>query len=121
MAAIAAVHDQAGTWAQTDWAQIRGLYEALLDVWPSPIVAMNRAIATGFADGPAAGLAELDRLAAEPQLAGYGYYAAARADFLARLDRVAEARDAYDEAILLTGNAAERRLLEDKAAQLPPA
>lgn len=120
MAAIAAVHDEASTWADTDWVQIRGLYNVLQDVWPSPIVALNRAIAIGFADGPDAGLAELDCLTIEPVLAGYGYLAAARADFLTRLSRFAEARDAYQEALLMTGNAAERRLLERKLADLPP-
>jgi RNA polymerase sigma factor (sigma-70 family) len=119
MAAIAAVHDEAPGWAATDWVQIRGLYDVLLDVWSSPIVALNRAIAVGFADGPESGLAELDRLASEPLLAGYGYFAAARADFLARLDRTGEARDAYEEALLLTGNTAERRLLERKLSALP--
>ncbi len=118
MAAIAAVHDEAPTWADTDWQQIRGLYDVLHDVWPSPIVALNRAIAIGFADSPAAGLAELDDLGTEPVLAGYGYLAAARADFLARLGRTSEARLAYQEALLLTGNAAERRLLENKLKDL---
>ncbi len=114
MAAIAAVHDESPTWAETDWVQIRGLYDVLLDAWPSPIVALNRAIAIGFSDGPAAGLAELDRLAADPVLATYGYLPAARADVLARLGRADEARIAYDEALLLTRNDAERRLLERK-------
>jgi RNA polymerase sigma-70 factor (ECF subfamily) len=121
MAAIAAVHDEAPTWAATDWRRIRGLYDLLQDVWPSPIVALNRAIAIAFTDGPAAGLDELDRLAAEPALAGYRYLAAARADLLARAGRVPEARDAYEEALLLTGNAAERRLLERKLAALATA
>lgn len=97
-----------------DWAQIRGLYDVLLDVWPSPIVALNRAIAIGFSDGPAAGLAELDRLAAEPAPAAYGSLPAARADLLARFGRPEEARIAYDESLLLTRNEAERRLLERK-------
>ena len=118
MAAIAAVHDESPTWAETDWVQIRGLYDVLLDAWPSPIVALNRAIAIGFSDGPAAGLEELDRLAAEPALATYGYLPAARADLLARLGRADEARIAYDEALLLTRNDAERRLLERKLAEL---
>jgi RNA polymerase sigma-70 factor (ECF subfamily) len=121
MAAIAAVHDEAPSWEDTDWQQIRGLYDVLQDVWPSPIVALNRAIAVGFADGPASGLAELDRLAVEPVLAGYGYLAAARADFLARLGRLVEARDAYEESLLLTRNVAERRLLQRKLAGLAQA
>lgn len=119
MAAIAAVHDQAPTWADTDWPQIRDLYVILEDVWPSPIVALNHAVAIGFAEGPAAGVAALDRLSTEPALAGYGYLPAARADFLARLGRVAEAQTAYGEALMLTENAAERRLLESKLARLP--
>jgi RNA polymerase sigma-70 factor (ECF subfamily) len=111
MAAVAAVHDEARTWEDTDWAEIRGLYDLLLETWPSPVVAMNRAIATGFAMGPADGLAELDRLALEPMLARYGYLAAARADFLSRLGRNAEAMVAYEEAVLLTENDAEREFL----------
>jgi RNA polymerase sigma-70 factor (ECF subfamily) len=111
MAAVAAVHDEARTWEDTDWSEIRGLYDLLLETWPSPVVAMNRAIATGFAHGPAEGLAELDRLALEPMLARYGYLAAARADFLRRLGRNAEAMVAYEEAVLLTENDAEREFL----------
>jgi RNA polymerase sigma-70 factor (ECF subfamily) len=118
MAAIAAVHDEATSWEETDWRQICGLYDVLRDVWPSPIVALNRAIAIGFAKGPEAGLAELDGLAAEPLLAGYAYFPAARADFLARLGRRSEAQAAYEEALLLTANGAERRLLERKLADL---
>jgi RNA polymerase sigma-70 factor (ECF subfamily) len=111
MAAIAAVHDEARTWEDTDWPEIQGLYDLLLETWPSPVVAMNRAIATGFAIGPEDGLAELDRLALEPMLARYGYLAAARADFLTRLGRDTEAMAAYEEAVLLTENDAERRFL----------
>ncbi|MDQ1531986.1 MAG: hypothetical protein QOE37_2091 [Microbacteriaceae bacterium] len=118
MAAIAAVHDEAPAWSETDWGQIRGLYDVLAEVWPSPVVALNRAVAVGFADGFGEGLAQLDGLRDEPQLAGYGYLEAARADFLARLGRVPEARRSYEEAIVLTGNAAERRLLESKLAGL---
>jgi RNA polymerase sigma-70 factor (ECF subfamily) len=114
MAAIAAVHDEAPSWDDTDWRELVGLYDLLVDLWPSPVVALNRAVAVGFALGPAAGLAALDALAAEPQLAGYGYLAAARADFLRRLGRVAEARVAYEEALLLTENDVERQFLADR-------
>ena len=114
MAAIAAVHDEAPSWDDTDWRELVGLYDLLVDVWPSPVVALNRAVAVGFASGPAAGLDALDTLAAEPQLAGYGYLAAARADFLRRLGRVAEARVAYEEALLLTENDVEREFLADR-------
>ena len=117
-AAIAAVHAEAPTWDATDWTELVGLYDVLAQVWPSPVVALNRAVAVGFARGPGAGLAELDRLADEPQLAGYGYLAAARADFLRRLDRPAEARLAYQEALLLTGNAVEQEFLQRRLAEL---
>ena len=79
MAAIAAVHDEAPRWADTDWTEILALYDVLRQLWPSPVVALNRAVAVGFVHGAAAGLAELDTLASEPQLAGDGYLAAARA------------------------------------------
>jgi RNA polymerase sigma-70 factor (ECF subfamily) len=118
MAAIAAVHDEAPTWDDTDWRELVGLYDLLAASWPSPVVALNRAVAIGFADGPAAGLTELDTLAAEPQLAGYGYLAAARADFLRQLGRTAEARVAYEEALLLTENAVERDFLAGRLDRL---
>ena len=117
-AAIAAVHAEAPSWDETDWAQVVGLYDLLATVWPSPVVELNRGVAVGFACGPAAGLAVLDPLGAEPQLAGYGYLPAARAAFLARLGKVEEARTAYEEAILLTGNAVERDFLAGRLAEL---
>jgi predicted RNA polymerase sigma factor len=94
------------------------LYDVLLQTWPSPVVALNRAVAIGLAEGPAAGLAALDELADEPQLAGYGYAAAARADFLRRLGRTDEARISYEEALLLTENAAERAFLSRRMEEL---
>ena len=118
MAAIAAVHDEAPAFGDTDWPQIVGLYDLLMRRWPSPVVELNRAVAVGFADGPVAGLAALDALAASPELAGYGYLAAARADFLRRLGRTGEARLAYEEALLLTGNAVEREFLATRLDQL---
>lgn len=119
-AAIAAVHAEAPTWEQTDWAEVVALYGVLASIWPSPVVALNRAVAIGFAAGPAAGLTELDALAAEPQLAGYGYLAAARADFLHRLGRDDEARIAYQEAIHLTSNDVERAFLTGRLSALNP-
>jgi RNA polymerase sigma factor (sigma-70 family) len=113
-AAIAAVHAEAPSWGDTDWREVVALYDLLRDRWPSPVVALNRAVAVGLADGPAAGLAELRPLLEEPQLARYPYLAAARADFLRRLGRVAEARSAYEEALVLTDNEVERRFLGDR-------
>jgi predicted RNA polymerase sigma factor len=122
MAAIAAVHDDAAAFGDTDWPEIVGLYDLLMRSWPSPVVTLNRAVAIGFAAGPAAGpaagLAALDELAASPELAGYGYLAAARASFLRRLDRAGEARLAYTEALLLTGNDVEREFLAARLDEL---
>jgi RNA polymerase sigma-70 factor, ECF subfamily len=118
MAAIAATHATAPRWDATNWQQILDLYDELTDIWPSPIVALNRAVAVGHAHGPAAGLAALDELAAEPQLAGYHYLPATRAEFLRRLQRTAEARLAYDEALALTDNATERDFLLRRLAEL---
>lgn len=118
MAAIAAVHDESPTWADTDWDAILALYDVLRVTWPTPVVELNRAIALGFADGPAAGLAELDELAADPRLARYPYLAAARADCLRRLGRTAEARIAYDEALILTDNEVERDFLAGRIRSL---
>lgn len=73
MAAITGVQAQAPSVSATDWREIADLYDVLLQVWPSPVVALNRAVALGEADGPLAGLAALDELATEPQLAGYHY------------------------------------------------
>ena len=119
-AAIAAVHAESPSWDDTDWREVVALYDVLISLWPSPVVALNRAVAVGFARGAAAGLAALDALSDEPQLAGYGYLPAARADFLRRLGRVDEARDAYGEALLLSGNAVERDFLARRLAELGP-
>lgn len=118
MAAIAAVHAEAPTWQATDWAEIVGLYDLLLANWPSPVVALNRAVAVGFADGAPAGLDSLECLAAEPRLAAYSYLASARAHFLNRLGRFAEARLAYQEALMLSENGVERQFLTARLNQL---
>ncbi len=117
-AAIAAVHADARTWEETDWREVAALYAVLEERWPSPVVRLNRAVALGYAFGPEAGLAALDALLTEPALAGYGYLPAARADLLRRLGRQAEARTAYEEALLLTENAVERRFLAERLAAL---
>jgi RNA polymerase sigma-70 factor (ECF subfamily) len=114
MAAIAAVHDEAPSWDATDWGEIVGLYDLLVELWPSPVVALNRAVAIGLAVGPDAGLAALDALATEPVLATYSYLTSARADFLRQLGRTGEARVAYEEALLLCENVVERAFLADR-------
>jgi RNA polymerase sigma-70 factor (ECF subfamily) len=117
-AAIAAVHAEARSWAATDWIEIVGLYDVLLRRAPSPVVALNRAVAVGFADGPAAGLAALDELAGDPRLAAYPYLGVARADCLRRMGRTAAARRAYQESLLFTENEVERRFLLERIAEL---
>lgn len=119
-AAIAAVHAEAPSWAETDWAEIVGLYDLLYRLWPSPVVALNRAAALGFWRGPAVGLGALDALADEPRLAAYPYLAAARADFLLRLGRRDEARLAYAEALLLNENSVERAHLAARLSAVGP-
>jgi RNA polymerase sigma-70 factor (ECF subfamily) len=119
-AAIAAVHAEAPSWAETDWNQIVGLYDLLLRLRPSPVTELNRAVAIGFRDGPRAGLELLDRLLDEPGLAAYGYLSAARADFLRRLGRRADAREAYREALVLTANTTERNFLDHRLRELDP-
>lgn len=116
-AAIAALHDEAADVATTDWPQIVALYDVLLALTPSPIVALNRAAAVALRDGPEAGLALLDELADEPRLRAYHPYPMARADLLQRLGRLAEAAAAYREALELAGTEPEcahlrRRLRE---------
>jgi RNA polymerase sigma factor (sigma-70 family) len=118
MAAIAAVHAQAPSWAATDWREIVGLYDLLVQIWPSPVVALNHAVARGLAEGPEIGLRALDALGTDPLLATYSYLASARADFLRKLDRPLEAREAYREALLLSENVVERAFLEDRISQI---
>ena len=113
-AAIASLHDEAPTPAQTDWAQIVALYETLLRMSPSPVVELNLAAAVAFRDGPATGLAMLDALSGSGELDGYSYFHAARADLLRRLERWSEASIAYEEALHLTANVPERTFLSGR-------
>jgi RNA polymerase sigma-70 factor (ECF subfamily) len=106
-AAIAAVHSDAATAADTDWAQVLALYDQLLAVAPTAVVALNRGVAVAELHGPAAGLAEIDRL----DLPGYHLFHAARADLLSRLGRMDEARTAYERALELATNPAEQAFL----------
>ena len=117
-AAIAACHATAPTAADTDWPQIASLYAELGKYVPSPIVELNRAVAVAMADGPAAGLVLVDRLVEDGELAGYHLLPATRADLLRRLDRRAEAADAYRAAIELAGSDTERRYLAGRLAEV---
>jgi RNA polymerase sigma-70 factor (ECF subfamily) len=107
-AAIAALHDEAADVATTDWPQIVALYDVLLALAPSPVIALNRAVAVAMRDGAEAGLALLDELAGEPRLRGYHPYAAARGDLLHRLGRHRAAADAYRQALGWAGTEPER-------------
>ena len=113
-AAIAALHAQAPSHAETDWPQILQLYDALLAAWPSPVVALNRAVAVAMVHGPEAALAEVEALERGGRLAGYRYLPATKADLLRRLGRHAEAVEAYRAALALTDNAAERAFLAER-------
>jgi RNA polymerase sigma-70 factor (ECF subfamily) len=117
-AAIAAVHDEAADVTTTDWPQVVALYDVLAGVAPSPVVALNRAVAVAMRDGPAAGLELLDALAADERLRGYHLLPAARADLLRRLGRRAEAAEAYREALALVGNEPERAYLARRLAEV---
>jgi predicted RNA polymerase sigma factor len=117
-AAVAACHARAARAVDTDWGAIVAGYDRLLVLNPSPVVALNRAVAIGFARGPAAAWPLLQALDAEPQLRRYPFLAGAQADVLERLGRFAEARQAYLRAADMTENEAQRSLLQARAARL---
>jgi len=119
-AAIAGTHAQAPTYAATDWRQIVGLYDRLLIAWPSPVVALNRAVAVSMAEGPQRGLDELDQLGQDPELANYVYLAASRADLLRQLGRNDEAVAAYEQALRLVDNEIERDYLDRRLLEVGP-
>ncbi|MFI7445007.1 hypothetical protein [Nonomuraea indica] len=116
LAAINAVHTSARDIRDTDWSQILALYDRLVRLDPSPIIALNRAIAVAELDGPEVALAIVDRLA--EALAGYHAYHATRADLLRRLGRSRQSRAAYDRAIDLAGNTGETAYLTRRRDQL---
>jgi RNA polymerase sigma-70 factor (ECF subfamily) len=119
-AAVAGLHVTAPSWAKTNWGQVVRMYDAMMVSWPTPIVALNRAAAHSLVPGADlnAVLAELDALSNEPALATYAYLPATRADLLTRLNRPADAADAYKAAIALTANEAERRFLTARLSNL---
>jgi RNA polymerase sigma-70 factor (ECF subfamily) len=113
-AAINAVHSDAATAADTDWRQVLALYDQLLALSPTPVVALHRAVAVAEVEGPAPALELVDHL----DLAGYHVFHAVRADLLRRLGRLQEAAAAYDAALALAGNARERAFLERRRAEV---
>jgi RNA polymerase sigma factor (sigma-70 family) len=123
-AAIAACHMRARTAEETDWERIVLLYDALMQTTPSPIVALNRAVAVGMAQGPAAGLDALDAIAAPaagPALAGYHLLPSVRGDLLMKMGRFTEAREEIQRAITMTQNLREKELLTERLKQIEKA
>jgi RNA polymerase sigma-70 factor (ECF subfamily) len=117
-AAIAAVHAEAESVAATDWRQIVALYDRLLQIQPSPVVELNRAVAIAMCDGPEAGLTHIDALLEHGELANYYLAHSARADMCRRLGRTAEARASYEKALALTQQEPERQFLQERIRQL---
>src|SRR5262249_30306236 len=117
-AAIAATHADAATAADTDWNQIVELYDGLLQIQPSPIVALNRAVAIAMRDGPKAGLELIDDILDDGDLADYHLAHAVRADLCRRLGRMAEARESYERALELATQEPERRFLHKRLQEL---
>ncbi|GAA2077054.1 DUF6596 domain-containing protein [Actinomadura alba] len=117
-AAIASLHATADSYAATDWRRVLGLYDELLRVWPSPVVALNRAVAVSMVRGPEAALKEIEDLERDGRLAGYHYLPAVRADLLRRLGRRREAATAYLAALDLVDNETERRFLAARRAEV---
>jgi RNA polymerase sigma factor (sigma-70 family) len=113
-AAIASLYAEASSFDTTDWPQVVEIYDRLLEVWPSPVVALNRAVPLAMVAGPAAALAEVEILERDAGLAGYPYLPAVKADLLRRLGRLAEAHDVYRQALALTANATERAFLSEQ-------
>jgi len=115
-AAIASLYAEAPSFDQTDWSQIVVLYDKLLDVWPSPVVTLNRAVPLAMVAGPDAALAEIEKLKQDKRLSDYHYLHAVEADLLSRAGRTREAADAYRQAFNLTANEAERAFLAEQIA-----
>jgi RNA polymerase sigma factor (sigma-70 family) len=120
-AAIASLYAEAPSFAETDWPQIAALYDKLLETWPSPVVALNRAIPLSKVFGPEVGLAQVEALERGGQLAGYQYLPAVKADLLRQLGRGPEAAEAYERALALTDNDAERNFLIERLSSISDA
>jgi RNA polymerase sigma-70 factor, ECF subfamily len=118
-AAIAAVHANSPTAAQTDWVKIVALYDLLLRAYPSPVVELNRAVAVAMRDGPAAGLALIEAILARGELEDYYLAHSAKADLCRQVGRNLEARASYERALALTEQEPERRFLARRLRELP--
>jgi RNA polymerase sigma-70 factor (ECF subfamily) len=116
-AAIASLYAEAPSFGETDWPQILVLYDRLLEAWPSPVVALNRAVPLSMVAGPEIALGEVERLERDGRLAGYQYLSAVKADLLSRAGRAREAAGAYRQAFALAANEAERAFLAEQAAE----
>ena len=114
------MHAEAPEASATDWAEIVGLYDALLRLDDSPVIELNRAVALAMRDGPAAGLSAIDAIVARGDLRDYRLVHAARAEFCRRLGRTAEALAAYRKALALTRQEPERRFIERRIAEIGP-
>jgi RNA polymerase sigma-70 factor (ECF subfamily) len=117
-AAIAAVHAETESAAETDWGQIVAIYDQLVRIQPSPVVHLNRAVAIAMRDGPEAGLTHIDAVLEDGELADYYLAHSARADMCRRLGRTAEARSSYEKALALTQQEPERQFLQERIRQL---
>ena len=117
-AAIAALHAEAGTAAETDWTEIVGLYDVLLRADPSPVIELNRAAAVAMRDGPEAGLALIDALLTRGELGDYALAHSARGELCRRADRNAEAIQSYQRALQLTTQEPQRRFIEGRLAEI---
>jgi predicted RNA polymerase sigma factor len=113
-AAIASLYAEPALYDQTDWPQLLALYDRLLEVWPSPVVALNRTVPLAMVSGPGTALAEVERLGRDERLSGYHYLPAIKADLLRRLGRTGEATAAYRQALALAANDAERAFLDEQ-------
>jgi RNA polymerase sigma-70 factor (ECF subfamily) len=119
-AAIAAIHAEAASAAETDWDEIVGLYDVLLRADPSPVVELNRAVAVAMRDGPEAGLVLIDELLGRGELAQYTLAHSARAELCRRIGRIDQAIGSYQRALNLTSQEPQRRFIEQRLAELHP-
>jgi predicted RNA polymerase sigma factor len=117
-AAIASVYAEAPSYSATDWSEVLALYDRLLELWPSPVVALNRSVALSQVAGPAAALEVIEQIETSGTLTRYQYLPAVKADLLRRLGRIADARSAYEQAFKLADNQAERDFLTARVASL---